>query len=85
MINLAFASNDAIKNEREKVLFESIKSFKQDLSSEMEWAQLGESAMTDSLERLSEILSQKHGRRANSTDEPTKTTDPAQHAPPAST
>ena len=92
MINLAFASGDAMKNEREKVLFETVKGFKHDVSSEMEWTKLRESARTASLARLHEILGQVAGRRAgspvarrpSSTGEPSLNTGPALQAPPSS-
>jgi hypothetical protein len=47
VINLAFASGDAAKNEREKVLFDTVDSFTQNLTSDMAWTELIESARDD--------------------------------------
>lgn len=64
VINLAFMSGDTVRNEREKVVLETFDSFKREITSEITWSELEESARAASFARVHAIIREKASQKS---------------------
>jgi len=59
VINLAFMSNDEVRQEREKVVFDAVDNFGRDMGKVLPWKELGQACRSESIVRVEQLMAQR--------------------------